>query len=212
LIRVLRIGSRNIRRFKEELDAYFNSKYLPDLRQYLPNGKKRHEYSMDLLWQYIEQVGTNLDDIRHLHGAAIRLLIINDTNEETQEFHSIVEQTAATKEVLDNAEKTLRQVEKSNQHVRDRILQALKTIQEIDFPRHFDKLDTAISGVNIGIQNIMRICHAIASKAESENQETRNRMEQHYGMLRAATTFNRNLLFVTILLTIGVIIIHLLIR
>jgi len=73
-IRVLRIGSSNITKFREELDNYFNSKYLPILRTYITN------YDICVLWDLIRDVDNNYDLIRHLHGAAVRMLIAYDDN------------------------------------------------------------------------------------------------------------------------------------
>lgn len=73
-IRVLRIGSANIERFREEMDNYFNSRYLPVLREYATN------FTIDPLWQLITEVGTDYNLIRHLHGATTRLLITYDEN------------------------------------------------------------------------------------------------------------------------------------
>jgi len=73
-VRVLRIGSANIERFREEMDNYFNSRYLPVLREYATN------FTIDPLWQLITEVGTDYNLIRHLHGATTRLLITYDEN------------------------------------------------------------------------------------------------------------------------------------
>lgn len=73
-IRVLRIGSSNNEKFREELDNYFNSKYLPILREYITN------YKLEVLWDLIKEVDNNYDLIRHLHGAAVRMLIAFDDN------------------------------------------------------------------------------------------------------------------------------------
>lgn len=73
-IRVLRIGSSNIVKFREELDNYFNSKYLPILRDYVTN------YDINVLWDLIKEADNNYDLIRHLHGAAMRMLIAYDDN------------------------------------------------------------------------------------------------------------------------------------
>ncbi len=73
-IRVLRLGSENITRFREEMDTYFNSKYLPLLREYITN------YSIDILWQLIEEIDNDLDLVRHLYGASTRLLVEHDDN------------------------------------------------------------------------------------------------------------------------------------
>ncbi|MCY7363104.1 MAG: hypothetical protein LH629_13725, partial [Ignavibacteria bacterium] len=73
-IRVLRIGSSNSVAFREELDIYFNSKYLPILKEYVT------EYGIETLWQMISEVDNNYDSIRHLHGAVVRLLIAFDEN------------------------------------------------------------------------------------------------------------------------------------
>lgn len=73
-IRVLRIGSSNIVRFREEMDNYFNSKYLPILRNYVTT------YDINVLWGLIKEVDNNYDLIRHLHGAAVRMLISYDDN------------------------------------------------------------------------------------------------------------------------------------
>lgn len=73
-IRVLRIGSSNIVRFREEMDNYFNSKYLPILREYVTN------YDINVLWELINEADNNYDLIRHLHGAAVRMLIAYDDN------------------------------------------------------------------------------------------------------------------------------------
>lgn len=73
-IRVLRIGSANIERFREEMENYFNSRYVPVLREYATN------FTIDPLWQLITEVGTDYNLIRHLHGATTRLLITYDEN------------------------------------------------------------------------------------------------------------------------------------
>lgn len=73
-IRVLRLGSENINRFREELDTYFNSKYLPLLREYITN------YSINILWRLIEEINNDLDLVRHLYGASTRLLVEHDDN------------------------------------------------------------------------------------------------------------------------------------
>lgn len=73
-IRTLRIGSTNIVKFRNELDNYFNSKYLPELRDYVL------KYDLEILWLLINTAGNNYNDIRHLHGAVVRLLIVYDDN------------------------------------------------------------------------------------------------------------------------------------
>ena len=60
--------------FEEFVNTYFDSRYTPDLRNYL------YDYNIDLVWKYIDQTSGEPDSINHLRGACDRLLIENPDN------------------------------------------------------------------------------------------------------------------------------------
>jgi ATP-dependent DNA helicase RecQ len=63
--------------FREYLDVYFNSKYYPVLVEETEEGK---EFSIDLVWKYIDKTEGNIDNLKHLRGACVRLLTENPDN------------------------------------------------------------------------------------------------------------------------------------
>ncbi|GIV30349.1 MAG: hypothetical protein KatS3mg028_1415 [Bacteroidia bacterium] len=63
--------------FREYLDVYFNSKYYPVLVEETEEGK---EFSIDLVWKYIDETEGNIDNLKHLRGACVRLLTENPDN------------------------------------------------------------------------------------------------------------------------------------
>lgn len=63
--------------FREYLDVYFNSKYYPVLVEETNEGK---EFSIDLVWKYIDETEGNIDNLKHLRGACVRLLTENPEN------------------------------------------------------------------------------------------------------------------------------------
>lgn len=63
--------------FREYLDVYFNSKYYPVLVYETKEGK---EFSIDLVWKYIDETEGNIDNLKHLRGACVRLLTENPDN------------------------------------------------------------------------------------------------------------------------------------
>lgn len=63
--------------FRDFLDVYFNSKYYPDLVEETEEGK---EFNSDLVWKYIDLTDGNIDNLKHLRGACIRLLTDNPEN------------------------------------------------------------------------------------------------------------------------------------
>jgi len=63
--------------FREYLDVYFNSKYYPFLVEETEEGK---EFSIDLVWKYINETEGNIDNLKHLRGACVRLLTENPEN------------------------------------------------------------------------------------------------------------------------------------
>jgi len=60
--------------FEEFVNTYFDSKYTSDLRNYL------YEYTIDLLWDYLNRTNGDPDSINHLRGACDRLLVENPDN------------------------------------------------------------------------------------------------------------------------------------
>ncbi len=60
--------------FEEFVNTYFDSKYTSDLRNYL------YEYTIDLLWNYLQKTNGDPDSINHLRGACDRLLVENPDN------------------------------------------------------------------------------------------------------------------------------------
>ncbi len=71
------IGKNGENEFREYLDVYFNSKYYPHLVEKTEEGK---EFSIDLVWNYIEETEGNIDNLKHLRGACARLLTENPEN------------------------------------------------------------------------------------------------------------------------------------
>lgn len=63
--------------FREYIDIYFNSKYYPVLVEETEEGK---EFSIDLVWKYIDLTEGNIDNLKHLRGACVRLLTENPDN------------------------------------------------------------------------------------------------------------------------------------
>ncbi|MBI1924870.1 DEAD/DEAH box helicase [Candidatus Poribacteria bacterium] len=68
-----RVGARD-GDFKTYVNTYFDSRYLPELRQYL------YDYPRDVIWRYIEAVNGEFDSTNHLLGACNRLLGDNPDN------------------------------------------------------------------------------------------------------------------------------------
>jgi cysteinyl-tRNA synthetase len=99
--------------------------------------------------------------------------------------------TENTEEVFDKVTNTLSQIEVSNQSVSEQILQTLKMIQDIDFPAQFQKLDATISGINLGVQNLLNSYNnilvpkidAIPTKVEAESQKIQQEIEQNQEQL-----------------------------
>lgn len=71
------IGENGELAFREYLDVYFNSKYYPALVEETEEGK---EFSIDLVWKYIYETEGNIDNLKHLRGACVRLLTENPDN------------------------------------------------------------------------------------------------------------------------------------
>jgi len=63
--------------FREFLDVYFNSKYYLTLVEETQKGK---EFNIDLVWKYIDETQGNIDNLKHLRGACVRLLTENPEN------------------------------------------------------------------------------------------------------------------------------------
>lgn len=64
-------------KFREYLALYFNSKYYPELRDKTNLGK---EASFRLVIEYMEITEGKIDNLKHLRGAVIRLLVENPEN------------------------------------------------------------------------------------------------------------------------------------
>lgn len=64
--------------FAERINNYFNSSFLPELREF------RQEYSIETVWEFIDQVEkeetSHIDRAKHLRGACDRLLPENPDN------------------------------------------------------------------------------------------------------------------------------------
>ena len=60
--------------FESYVNTYFDSRYIPELREYL------RDYTMDIVWRYIEEVNGEFDPANHLLGACNRLLVENPEN------------------------------------------------------------------------------------------------------------------------------------
>ncbi|MBL7960560.1 ATP-dependent DNA helicase RecQ [bacterium] len=72
------IGSNNRHdAFREYLDLYFNSKYYFDLVKDTSEGK---EYTIEVVWKYLQITDGNIDNLKHLRGACVRLLIESPDN------------------------------------------------------------------------------------------------------------------------------------
>lgn len=71
------IGENGELAFREYLDVYFNSKYYPVLVEETEEGK---EFSIDLVWKYIDETEGNINNLKHLRGACVRLLTENPDN------------------------------------------------------------------------------------------------------------------------------------
>lgn len=56
---------------KKFIELYFNSKFLDDLNAYTNNGK---DFSPDIVWYFINEVGGSIDSWNHLRGSTTRLL------------------------------------------------------------------------------------------------------------------------------------------
>jgi len=64
----------NYGNFEEFVNTYFDSKYTPELRNYI------YDYSMNIVWSYISNTNGESDSINHLRGACDRLLGENPDN------------------------------------------------------------------------------------------------------------------------------------
>mgnify|MGYP004069996397 CR=1 FL=1 len=60
--------------FEGFVNTYFDSKFTTDLREYL------YEFTIDIVWEYIEKTHGEPDSINHLRGACDRLLVENPDN------------------------------------------------------------------------------------------------------------------------------------
>lgn len=60
--------------FEEFVNTYFDSRFTPKLREYL------YEFSIDIVWEFMELSGGDPDQINHLRGACDRLLVENPEN------------------------------------------------------------------------------------------------------------------------------------
>lgn len=60
--------------FGSYVNTYFDSRYTPKLREYI------RDYTMDIVWKYIEEVNGEFDLANHLLGACNRLLAENPEN------------------------------------------------------------------------------------------------------------------------------------
>jgi len=60
--------------FEKFLNTYFDSRYTPELRKYLYN------YSIEVVWEFMEKTEGAPDDVNHLRGACDRLLVENPDN------------------------------------------------------------------------------------------------------------------------------------
>lgn len=60
--------------FQEYINTYFDSKYYVPLLEYIL------DYNISIIWQFIEQVGGIIDELRNLRGACDRLITENPDN------------------------------------------------------------------------------------------------------------------------------------
>lgn len=60
--------------FERYVNTYFDSRFIPELSKY------RKEYSLDLVWKYMELTEGEPDAAKHLHGACTHLLVENSDN------------------------------------------------------------------------------------------------------------------------------------
>ncbi|MHB2151040.1 RecQ family ATP-dependent DNA helicase [Calditrichota bacterium LG25] len=60
--------------FEEFVNTYFDSRYTPELRQFL------YDYSIEIVWKFMEKTKGDPDSINHLRGACDRLLVENPDN------------------------------------------------------------------------------------------------------------------------------------
>ncbi len=71
------LGVKGDEALREHLDIYFNSKYYPVLVKETKEGK---EFTLALVWKYMDKTEGNIDNLKHLRGACIRLLTENPDN------------------------------------------------------------------------------------------------------------------------------------
>jgi len=60
-----------------EIDLYFNAKYIDAMRFDSDNGKS---YSEEFLWKYLDKIKGNIDNINHVRGSSYRLLVDSPNN------------------------------------------------------------------------------------------------------------------------------------
>lgn len=56
--------------FRTRVNTYFDSRYLPEIQEQVED----REFSLDLVWEYIDETGGVDDNVNHLRGACDRLL------------------------------------------------------------------------------------------------------------------------------------------
>jgi len=68
------VSGLNNGNFEEFVNTYFDSRFTPRLRQFLYN------YSIEIVWELIQETGGDPDSINHIRGACDRLLVENPDN------------------------------------------------------------------------------------------------------------------------------------
>jgi len=98
----IQAGVGNDKLFADLVHSYFDSKYTPELRKYL------YDYSIDLVWEYMNITDNDPDAVSHLRGACDRLLVENPQNGALlllRSYAKFITQTYDKKEALDDFRK-----------------------------------------------------------------------------------------------------------
>ncbi len=106
------------------------------------------------------------DEIAEAKNAAQKIV---DACQETQQ--ACAKLTETTEEVLGKAKVTLNDIKKSNESVNTKISKTLKSIEDVNFPAQLVALNATISGININVGTILKICNEIPAKVKLETDK-----------------------------------------
>ena len=124
---------------------------------------------------------------------------LGELEEELKKVKTADEMVSITQEAADKIIKESKELNKTTKKLNNSTERLMKKLEKVDFPNRLDKLDTTVSGINSGIQNVL-------SRFDSIERNLKDDFENKIGIIqnKLKETQKRNLyLLIGILVVLG---------